>query len=227
MDTLQKLTHLRSLAFSMASSGKYGKYPFDDTYHDTVEEGFSDNGTSWTALDGTVINFHTLEMKEFIAEEVKGKLVLTSVLIEDGIKVKTQKLENIKIIAVNCQYCDVQFTITKDDGKTSVIGLENIHPGNYNLVTSGIESAKRLLSSPTLVLVGRWKALPRDWEGINSLYEKEPQEIHNEIKRQRIKTGDAFIDHYTPEEFEETFNGCDALSCRTYFIKIIPNPLKK
>lgn len=53
--TLEKLTELRSRAFNMANSGKHGDYPYDDTFNDAVEEGFSDNGASWTARDGTTI----------------------------------------------------------------------------------------------------------------------------------------------------------------------------
>jgi hypothetical protein len=53
--TLEKLTELRSRAFNMANSGKHGDYPYDDTFNDAVEEGFSDDGASWTARDGTTI----------------------------------------------------------------------------------------------------------------------------------------------------------------------------
>ena len=53
--TLESLVELREQAFDMANSGKYGKYPYDETFNDVVEDGFSDDGTSWTALDGTVI----------------------------------------------------------------------------------------------------------------------------------------------------------------------------
>ena len=52
---INKLVELRSRAFDMANSGKYGEYPYDETFNDVVEEGFSDDGTSWTALDGTTI----------------------------------------------------------------------------------------------------------------------------------------------------------------------------
>ena len=39
----------------MANSGKHGDYPYDDTFNDAVECGFSEDGTEWTALDGTKI----------------------------------------------------------------------------------------------------------------------------------------------------------------------------
>ena len=55
MEELCKLTELRSRAFDLANSGKHGDYPYDETFNDVVEEGFSDDGTSWTALDGTTI----------------------------------------------------------------------------------------------------------------------------------------------------------------------------
>lgn len=53
--TLEKLVNLRSRAFDMANSGKYGEYPFDETFNDEVEKGFKDDGTSWTAKDRTTI----------------------------------------------------------------------------------------------------------------------------------------------------------------------------
>ncbi len=52
---LKKLTDLRSRAFDIAASGRHGEYPYDDTFFDEVEEGFSQDGTSWTAKDGTTI----------------------------------------------------------------------------------------------------------------------------------------------------------------------------
>ena len=60
MTTLEKLCELRSLAFDLANSGKHGDYPYDETFNDAVEEGFSDDGTSWTAKDGTTITFDSL-----------------------------------------------------------------------------------------------------------------------------------------------------------------------
>lgn len=55
---MNKLVELRSRAFDIANSGKHGDYPYDDTFNDVVEEGFSDDGTSWTALDGTTITIN-------------------------------------------------------------------------------------------------------------------------------------------------------------------------
>ena len=53
--TLEELVNLRSKAFDMANSGKYVEYPFDETFNDEVEKGFSDDGTSWTAKNDTII----------------------------------------------------------------------------------------------------------------------------------------------------------------------------
>lgn len=40
----------------MANSGKYGFYPADiESFNEDVEEGFSDNGMSWEAKDGTIV----------------------------------------------------------------------------------------------------------------------------------------------------------------------------
>lgn len=50
----KKLCDLRSRAFEIANSGKHGQYPLDETFNNVVKEGFSDNGTEWIALDGTV-----------------------------------------------------------------------------------------------------------------------------------------------------------------------------
>ena len=56
------LRNLRSAAFDMANSGKYGIYPVDEIndFNDTVEEGFSDNGMSWESLNGTILKIKTI-----------------------------------------------------------------------------------------------------------------------------------------------------------------------
>ena len=77
------------------------------------------------------------------------------------------------------------------------------------------------------IYVGRWDFLPREWDGINGLYEKSEEEIRAEISRQveicRDKLGweDDYIAIYTPAEFEETFNQDleNQLTGETYFIK--------
>ena len=55
MEVLKKLMDLRSKAFEMAASGRYGDYPYDETFNDEVEAGFSDDGMVWEAKDGTII----------------------------------------------------------------------------------------------------------------------------------------------------------------------------
>lgn len=55
MATLLQLTKLRSRAFDMANSGKHGNYPDDETFNDVVEAGFNEDGTEWTAEDGTIL----------------------------------------------------------------------------------------------------------------------------------------------------------------------------
>lgn len=53
----QLVTLFRSLCFDIANSGMHGTYPEDiEEFNKAVEEGFSDNGESWTALDGYHIN---------------------------------------------------------------------------------------------------------------------------------------------------------------------------
>lgn len=75
------------------------------------------------------------------------------------------------------------------------------------------------------IYVGRWDLLPKEWEGINGLYEKTDEEIKNEVDREK-KTDDGYYDYfvgvYTLKEFEETFNGDDSekLTGITYWIKI-------
>lgn len=55
MQTLKQLVELRSQAFDMANSGKHGNYPLDESFNEAVEAGFNEDGTQWTALDGTTI----------------------------------------------------------------------------------------------------------------------------------------------------------------------------
>ena len=61
------LTNLRSRAFDMANSGKHGDYPNDDSFNDEVDNGFSEDGSVWTAKDGTILkaemNFSVLKYK--------------------------------------------------------------------------------------------------------------------------------------------------------------------
>lgn len=78
------------------------------------------------------------------------------------------------------------------------------------------------------VYVGRWDLLPEEWEGINGLYEKPKQDIKKEVEREKAVylkehgLEDFYIDSYTLEEFEETFNADNnsALHGSTYWIKI-------
>lgn len=58
---LKAITEFRRAAFDLAASGRHGDYPYDYTFNDAVEEGFSDDGTTWTANDGTV-----LYLKDFV-----------------------------------------------------------------------------------------------------------------------------------------------------------------
>ena len=60
----KRLMELRSKAFSMAASGKHGDYPYDESFNDAVEEGFDDDGTGWTARDGTRIEIEKGDMPE-------------------------------------------------------------------------------------------------------------------------------------------------------------------
>lgn len=77
------------------------------------------------------------------------------------------------------------------------------------------------------VYVGRWDLLPKDWEGINGLYEKSEEEIRYEISREIdewAKTHHVesnLIGAYTMAEFEEQFNGDNnsELHGTTYFVK--------
>ena len=56
MVTLEQLTDLRSRAFDMANSGMHGDYPLGETFNEEVEDGFSDDGTTWEAKDGTLLS---------------------------------------------------------------------------------------------------------------------------------------------------------------------------
>ena len=63
------------------------------------------------------------------------------------------------------------------------------------------------------IYVGRWDLLPKEYDGINWLYEASEEEVAAEISRE-VEQWDSSHDVtdynlgiYTPEEFEETFNG--------------------
>ena len=62
-NTLYLLTALRKMAFDMANSGKFGEYPHDENFNDAVESGFSEDGSAWTAEDGTTITFDDIQNK--------------------------------------------------------------------------------------------------------------------------------------------------------------------
>ena len=40
----------------MANSGMHGDYPLGETFNEEVEDGFSDDGTTWEAKDGTLLS---------------------------------------------------------------------------------------------------------------------------------------------------------------------------
>ena len=72
--------------------------------------------------------------------------------------------------------------------------------------------------------------LPREWEGINGLYEKSEDEIRQELCRELdewAKTNpyeDNLMGAYTPAEFEEEFNGNDGdFNGSVYFVKFYEN----
>lgn len=69
---LQQLTELRSMAYDMANSGRFGKYPYDETFYDEVEDGFNYDGTMWEAKDGTII---TIERDGTITIERDGTII--------------------------------------------------------------------------------------------------------------------------------------------------------
>ena len=79
-----------------------------------------------------------------------------------------------------------------------------------------------------VIYIGRWDLLPKEWDGINGLYEKGEQEIWEEISRQSEawkashEYEGTYIGSYTLTWFEEEFNGDNraSLNGTTYFIKI-------
>lgn len=62
-NTQSLLTALREMAFDMANSGKFGEYPHDENFNEAVESGFSEDGSEWTAEDGTTITFADIQNK--------------------------------------------------------------------------------------------------------------------------------------------------------------------
>ena len=52
---------LRSKAFDLANSGKYGTYPNDiESFNEQVEAEFSEDGLSWESENGTILKIITL-----------------------------------------------------------------------------------------------------------------------------------------------------------------------
>lgn len=85
-----------------------------------------------------------------------------------------------------------------------------------------------------VVCVGKWKLLPDDWEGMESLYSKTGQEIIAEARRQeelsmpgeKHAADDKFIGVMELVEFEEEFNGYlddghEMLNPLDYWIKFV------
>lgn len=60
-DGRHALVELRSKAFDLASSGKYGTYPDDiESFNEQVEAEFSEGGLSWKSENGTILKIITL-----------------------------------------------------------------------------------------------------------------------------------------------------------------------
>ena len=73
------------------------------------------------------------------------------------------------------------------------------------------------------IYVGRWDLLPKEWEGINGLYDKAEEEVKAEVAREAaLDREDSHIAAYEGEEFEETFNHTltEHISSERYWIKI-------
>ena len=73
-----------------------------------------------------------------------------------------------------------------------------------------------------IIYVGRWDLLPEEWEGYNGLNTKDHWDIAEEVSREKRHVKDKFIDEYTAEEFEDTFNQglTRFIDSRNYWIKI-------
>lgn len=79
------------------------------------------------------------------------------------------------------------------------------------------------------IYVGRWDALPEEWEGYNGLAEKNCEEIVEEIGREielyakTFREEDNTIGIYSPREFEEAFNydSEQKMDSDIYWIRII------
>ena len=66
-DTGHMLSTFREFCFNKASQNDHGEYPYDNTFNDTVEQGFSEDGTCWTAENG--ITYQIMEYKPLNATE--------------------------------------------------------------------------------------------------------------------------------------------------------------
>lgn len=55
-DYLECICAFRTKVFDMANSGRHGFYPYDgEGFFNAVEEGFSEDGSCWTARDGVKV----------------------------------------------------------------------------------------------------------------------------------------------------------------------------
>lgn len=85
-----------------------------------------------------------------------------------------------------------------------------------------------------LVCIGKWRLLPKSWDGVNGLYSKTGKQIIKEAERQerlsmpgeKHAADDNFIGVMKLDEFEDTFNhylddGNEMLDPLEYWIKFV------
>lgn len=88
---------------------------------------------------------------------------------------------------------------------------------------SNKNGAEKMEANNIKVYVGRWDYLPAYVEGHSGLMEMSEKDVKAEVSRQWDEYKDnAFINVYSLEEFEETFNECltQFIDSKKYWIKI-------
>lgn len=77
------------------------------------------------------------------------------------------------------------------------------------------------------IYVGRWDLLPKNWDGINTVYACTEGQLESELNREldvaeENGIDDRYVGIYEPTEFEDTFNQTlnNHLSSDDYWVKI-------
>ena len=139
------LVRLRSAAYSAAASGKHGDYPFFETFNDVVEEGFDDDGTSWTAEDGTTIYICETEPPAPDAQEVKGGPFTVG---QAEAWLKGHPLGSLRAVVHDPYYGRREATLCTGEKGGPIVLLPRSRKRGYALDWSWVEKVRRPKGGP-------------------------------------------------------------------------------